>query len=99
MKAVWIVDDDKSIRWVLEKTLSREKIPLRSFSSATEAQMCIRDRPGRGVGRARRRSRVPDPWRCFFGRVGRRLHRAEDGRGQQVRMTTHPVEFDLYYSC
>ena len=37
MKSVWIVDDDKSIRWVLEKTLSREKIPFRSFASANEA--------------------------------------------------------------
>jgi len=37
MKPVWIVDDDKSIRWVLEKTLSREQTPFKSFSSATEA--------------------------------------------------------------
>jgi two-component system, NtrC family, nitrogen regulation response regulator GlnG len=37
MKPVWIVDDDKSIRWVLEKTLAREKIPFKSFASATEA--------------------------------------------------------------
>ncbi len=37
MKPVWIVDDDRSIRWVLEKTLSREGIPFKSFSSATEA--------------------------------------------------------------
>ncbi|HNL98272.1 MAG TPA: nitrogen regulation protein NR(I) [Accumulibacter sp.] len=37
MKPVWIVDDDKSIRWVLEKTLTREKIPFRSFASAGEA--------------------------------------------------------------
>ncbi|MDR0378636.1 MAG: response regulator, partial [Candidatus Accumulibacter sp.] len=37
MKPVWIVDDDKSIRWVLEKTLSRERIPFRCFSSASEA--------------------------------------------------------------
>jgi two-component system nitrogen regulation response regulator GlnG len=37
MKPVWIVDDDKSIRWVLEKTLAREKIPFQSFASATEA--------------------------------------------------------------
>ena len=27
MKPVWIVDDDKSIRWVLEKTLTREQAP------------------------------------------------------------------------
>ncbi|MCM8626686.1 nitrogen regulation protein NR(I) [Accumulibacter sp.] len=36
MRPVWIVDDDKSIRWVLEKTLAREKIPFRSFASASE---------------------------------------------------------------
>ena len=37
MKPVWIVDDDKSIRWVLEKTLAREQIPFKSFPSASEA--------------------------------------------------------------
>ena len=34
---VWIVDDDRSIRWVLEKALGRENIAYQSFSSATEA--------------------------------------------------------------
>ena len=29
---VWIVDDDKSIRWVLEKALSRENVDITSFS-------------------------------------------------------------------
>ncbi|HMW18201.1 MAG TPA: nitrogen regulation protein NR(I) [Accumulibacter sp.] len=37
MQPVWIVDDDKSIRWVLEKTLAREKIAFQSFASADEA--------------------------------------------------------------
>ncbi|MFT4171532.1 MAG: nitrogen regulation protein NR(I) [Rhodocyclaceae bacterium] len=37
MNAVWIVDDDRSIRWVLEKALARENIPFRSFTSASEA--------------------------------------------------------------
>ncbi|MDB5815173.1 MAG: ntrC [Rhodocyclales bacterium] len=37
MNPVWIVDDDRSIRWVLEKALARENIAYRSFSSATEA--------------------------------------------------------------
>ena len=36
MKPVWIVDDDESIRWVLEKALAREDIPLRSFSNPDE---------------------------------------------------------------
>src|SRR3546814_15965771 len=37
MKPVWIVDDDKSIRWVLEKALARAAIPAHSFASAAEA--------------------------------------------------------------
>lgn len=36
MKSVWIVDDDQSIRWVLEKSLTREMIPFRSFSNPNE---------------------------------------------------------------
>lgn len=34
---VWIIDDDRSIRWVFEKALTRENIPFRTFSSANEA--------------------------------------------------------------
>jgi two-component system nitrogen regulation response regulator GlnG len=33
---VWIVDDDKSIRWVLEKALQKSGIETESFSSANE---------------------------------------------------------------
>ena len=37
MKPVWIIDDDRSIRWVLEKSLAREEIEFKSFASADEA--------------------------------------------------------------
>ncbi len=37
MKPVWIVDDDRSIRWVIEKALSREGIEFNSFASAQDA--------------------------------------------------------------
>jgi two-component system nitrogen regulation response regulator GlnG len=37
MKAVWIIDDDHSIRWVFEKALAREQIEFRSFSTAQGA--------------------------------------------------------------
>jgi two-component system nitrogen regulation response regulator GlnG len=37
MKPVWIVDDDRSIRWVIEKALTREGIAYDSFASAQEA--------------------------------------------------------------
>ncbi|WP_297571891.1 nitrogen regulation protein NR(I) [uncultured Deefgea sp.] len=37
MKPVWVIDDDKSIRWVFEKALSREQIAHTAFASATEA--------------------------------------------------------------
>ena len=37
MKSIWIVDDDQSIRWVLEKALARENIPHKSFSNPNDA--------------------------------------------------------------
>ena len=36
MKPIWIVDDDRSIRWVLEKALARENIPCKAFGGAQE---------------------------------------------------------------
>src|SRR5262250_641914 len=41
MKPVWIVDDDRSIRWVLEKALAREDIAFRSFVSAYEVLQAL----------------------------------------------------------
>jgi two-component system nitrogen regulation response regulator GlnG len=38
---VWIIDDDRSIRWVLEKALAREDIEFRSFASADEAMQAL----------------------------------------------------------
>src|SRR5947209_735724 len=40
-KSVWIVDDDRSIRWVLEKALSREGIAYKTFSSAYEVLQAL----------------------------------------------------------
>lgn len=37
MKPIWIVDDDASIRWVLEKALARESLETRSFANARDA--------------------------------------------------------------
>jgi two-component system nitrogen regulation response regulator GlnG len=36
MNKVWIVDDDQSIRWVLEKALAREKLSAKSFSNPND---------------------------------------------------------------
>src|SRR6266849_9674507 len=41
MRPVWIIDDDRSIRWVFEKALTREGIPFRTFSGATEAMEAL----------------------------------------------------------
>ena len=40
-KTVWIVDDDRSIRWVLEKALAREGIAYKTFSSAYEVLQAL----------------------------------------------------------
>src|ERR1035437_4043928 len=37
MKPVWVIDDDRSIRWVFEKALAREGIPYKTFAAAQEA--------------------------------------------------------------
>ncbi|MCW5636842.1 MAG: nitrogen regulation protein NR(I), partial [Rubrivivax sp.] len=36
MKPIWVVDDDQSIRFVLEKALAREQFQVRSFGSPRE---------------------------------------------------------------
>ena len=36
MKPIWLVDDDPSIRFVLEKALARENLPTRSFTHPRE---------------------------------------------------------------
>ena len=40
-KPIWIVDDDRSIRWVLEKALAREGIAYKTFSSAYEVLQAL----------------------------------------------------------
>ena len=43
MKPVWIIDDDQSIRWVLEKALARVAIPAQTFASAAEVFEALED--------------------------------------------------------
>lgn len=37
MKPIWIIDDDKSIRWVFEKALARTDMEFKTFASVAEA--------------------------------------------------------------
>ena len=41
--SVWIIDDDKSIRWVLEKALTRASISYASFTNADDALNALYD--------------------------------------------------------
>ncbi|MDF1485388.1 nitrogen regulation protein NR(I) [Ramlibacter sp. H39-3-26] len=43
MKPIWIVDDDQSIRFVLEKALLREELPTRSFTNPREVLAALAD--------------------------------------------------------
>lgn len=43
MKPIWIVDDDQSIRFVLEKALLRENLPTRSFINPQEVLAALSD--------------------------------------------------------
>ena len=42
-KKVWIVDDDKSIRWVLEKALEKTDVEIQSFSNPDDVLKKIRN--------------------------------------------------------
>ena len=46
MKPIWIVDDDQSIRFVLEKALLRENLPTRSFTNPREVLAALDDSSG-----------------------------------------------------
>tara|TARA_B110000208_G_scaffold190828_1_gene255794 strand:- start:33 stop:1421 length:1389 start_codon:yes stop_codon:yes gene_type:complete len=46
MKPIWILDDDKSIRWVFEKALARADLAFKTFSSTADAlQMLEKELP------------------------------------------------------
>ena len=47
MKPIWIVDDDQSIRFVLEKALLREGLPTRSFTNPREVLKALDSQEGR----------------------------------------------------
>jgi two-component system, NtrC family, nitrogen regulation response regulator GlnG len=49
MKPIWIVDDDPSIRFVLEKALARQDLPTRSFSNTRDVLAALQE-AGRGQG-------------------------------------------------
>ncbi|MCM2341286.1 nitrogen regulation protein NR(I) [Rhodoferax sp.] len=46
MKPIWIVDDDQSIRFVLEKALLREQLPSRSFTNARDVLTALDEDKG-----------------------------------------------------
>jgi two-component system nitrogen regulation response regulator GlnG len=43
MKPIWIIDDDRSIRWVFEKALARSDMEFKTFSSAPEALTALEE--------------------------------------------------------
>jgi two-component system nitrogen regulation response regulator GlnG len=43
MKPIWIVDDDQSIRFVLEKALAREELAVRSFTNPRDVLAAMED--------------------------------------------------------
>jgi two-component system, NtrC family, nitrogen regulation response regulator GlnG len=43
MKPIWLVDDDQSIRFVLEKALAREDLPTRSFTNPRDVLSALKE--------------------------------------------------------
>ena len=49
MKPIWVVDDDQSIRFVLEKALVREQFSVRTFANPREVMKAL-DEDAAAVG-------------------------------------------------
>jgi two-component system, NtrC family, nitrogen regulation response regulator GlnG len=49
MKPVWIIDDDQSIRWVLQKALEREGLAHRLFDNADDALRSLKEHVSPGA--------------------------------------------------
>ena len=64
MKPVWIIDDDRSIRWVFEKALARENIAFKTFASAQEALAALEHRHAAGGGERHPHARRIRAWNC-----------------------------------
>ncbi len=43
MKPIWVVDDDQSIRFVLEKALEKAGLPVRTFANTRDVQEALAD--------------------------------------------------------
>ncbi len=71
MKPIWIVDDDQSIRFVLEKALAREELAVRSFTNARDVLAALDDRGAAGA-----RLRHPHAGRLRHRAAARRSRRA-----------------------
>jgi two-component system, NtrC family, nitrogen regulation response regulator GlnG len=44
-ETVWVIDDDRSIRWVLDRALSQAGIPITAFNTADQAMHHLHDEP------------------------------------------------------
>ena len=42
---VWVIDDDRSIRWVLDRALSKAGIPITAFNTADQAMHHLHEEP------------------------------------------------------
>ena len=40
-KDIWVIDDDRSIRWVLERALKKANLDVTLFASATNAMQAL----------------------------------------------------------
>ena len=78
MKPIWIVDDDQSIRFVLEKALLRENLPTRSFTNPRDVLAAL-DAAGEDDGPADSGQRHPHARWLRSGTAGKGQARSHPG--------------------